>query len=199
MDIFSAVEESAKKPSTQRVTRWAPFSQNDAGVTGFPTAITSPMTSEQLDAYVAAFRIEEITQALRAGNVVPPSNWNRAPEPEPEYDSSGRRTNTTQQRYRRHLEDERHRLVEHAMKSIPNYRAPYDYHRPTRFTEKVYVPVEDYPHVNFIGQILGPRGNSLKAMNAESGANIVLCGRGLVKEGRRTGRFGGQVDGTNNN
>lgn len=200
MDIVNEIEEYTNKPSaTQRGTRWAPSSHNDAGVIGFPTAITSPMTTEQLDAYVTAFRIEEITQALRAGDVVPSSNWNRAPSPEPEYDSSGRRTNTAQQRYRRHLEDERHRLVEHAMKSIPNYRAPYDYRRPTKFTEKVYVPVKDYPHVNFIGQILGPRGNSLKAMNTESGANIVLRGRGSVKEGRATGRSGGQVGDTNNN
>lgn len=157
MDIVNAVEESTNKPSaTQRATRWATSSHNDAGVIGFPTAITSPMTTEQLDAYVTAFRIEEITQTLRAGNVVPPSNWNRAPEPEPEYDSSGRRTNTTQQRYRRHLEDERHRLVGHAMKSIPNYRAPYDYRRPTKFTEKVYVPVKDYPACQLHRADLGP-------------------------------------------
>jgi hypothetical protein len=35
------------------------------------------------------------------------------------------------------------------MKSIPNYRPPSDYKRPTKTQEKVYVPVNDYPEINF--------------------------------------------------
>lgn len=194
MDIKKASKKATNHPSaTYRATRWAPKSHDDIGVMGFPTAITSTMTAEQLDAYVAAFRIEEISQNLRAGNVVPSSDWKRAASPEPEYDASGRRTNTTQQRHRKQLEDERHRLVGYAMKTIPNYSSPYDYRRPTKFTEKVYVPVNDYPNVSLIGQILGPRGNSLKSMNAESGANIVIRGRGSVKEGRRSDCTGKQI------
>jgi splicing factor 1 len=47
------------------------------------------------------------------------------------------------------LEDERHKLVEKAMKTIPNYHPPQDYRRPTKTQEKVYVPVNDYPEINF--------------------------------------------------
>ena len=57
--------------------------------------------------------------------------------------------NTREYRYRKKLEDERHKLVEKAMKVIPNYHPPSDYRRPTKTQEKVYVPVNDYPEINF--------------------------------------------------
>lgn len=35
------------------------------------------------------------------------------------------------------------------MKIIPDYHPPSDYRRPTKTQEKVYVPVNDYPEINF--------------------------------------------------
>ena len=35
------------------------------------------------------------------------------------------------------------------MKIIPSYHPPSDYRRPTKTQEKVYVPVNDYPEINF--------------------------------------------------
>ena len=57
--------------------------------------------------------------------------------------------NTREYRYRKRLEDERHKQIEKAMKIIPNYHPPADYRRPTKTQEKVYVPVNDYPEINF--------------------------------------------------
>lgn len=73
----------------------------------------------------------------------------RSPSPPPQYDNHGRRVNTREARYTRKLEDERHKLIEKAMKIIPNYHPPSDYRRPTKTQEKVYVPVNDYPEINF--------------------------------------------------
>jgi len=73
----------------------------------------------------------------------------RSPSPAPQYDNHGRRINTREYRYRKKLEDERHKLIEKAMKTIPNYHPPQDYRRPTKTQEKVYVPVNDYPEINF--------------------------------------------------
>lgn len=73
----------------------------------------------------------------------------RSPSPAPQYDNFGRRVNTREYRYRKRLEDERHKLIEKAMKIIPNYHPPSDYRRPTKTQEKVYVPVNDYPEINF--------------------------------------------------
>lgn len=46
---------------------------------------------------------------------------------------------------------------------------------------KVPVPVKERPDVNFVGLLLGPRGSTLKRMEDESGAKILLRGRGASK------------------
>ncbi|UZP34797.1 hypothetical protein NXS19_002613 [Fusarium pseudograminearum] len=164
--------------------RWGDASENKAaGLMGLPTAILSNMTSEQLEAYTLHLRIEEISQKLRIDDVVP-ADGDRSPSPAPQYDNHGRRINTREYRYRKRLEDERHKLIEKAMKTIPNYHPPQDYRRPTKTQEKVYVPVNDYPEINFIGLLIGPRGNTLKKMEGDSGAKIAIRGKGSVKEGK---------------
>ena len=107
--------------------------------------------------------------------------------PPPTYDSHGRRTNTREVRYRKKLEDERIRLVDRAMKNDPNFRPPVEYHqqkRSQRPSEKVYIPVKEFPEINFFGLLVGPRGNSLKKMERDSGAKISIRGKGSVKEGK---------------
>ncbi|CCF36348.1 branchpoint-bridging protein, partial [Colletotrichum higginsianum] len=123
--------------------RWGDASENKAaGLMGLTTAITANMTGEQLEAYTLHLRITEISQKLRIDDVVP-ADGDRY------YDNHGRRINTREYRYRKRLEDERHKLIEKAMKTIPNYHPPQDYRRPTKTQEKVYVPVNDYPEINF--------------------------------------------------
>ncbi|KAH8595602.1 hypothetical protein B0O99DRAFT_543618 [Bisporella sp. PMI_857] len=164
--------------------RWGDATENKAaGLMGLPTAIMANMTSEQLEAYTLHLRIEEISQKLRIDDVVP-ADGHRSPSPPPQYDNFGRRVNTREFRYRKRLEDERHKLIEKAMKVIPNYHPPQDYRRPTKTQEKVYVPVNDYPEINFIGLLIGPRGNTLKKMETESQAKIAIRGKGSVKEGK---------------
>lgn len=129
--------------------RWGDAQENKAaGLMGLPTMIMANFTNEQLEAYTLHLRIEEISQKLRINDVVP-ADGDRSPSPPPQYDNFGRRVNTREYRYRKRLEDERHKLVEKAMKVIPNYHPPSDYRRPTKTQEKVYVPVNDYPEINF--------------------------------------------------
>ncbi|KAG7007512.1 hypothetical protein G7Y79_00009g026210 [Physcia stellaris] len=129
--------------------RWGDASENKAaGLMGLPTEIKANMTNEQLEAYVLHLRIQEISEKLRINDVVP-ADGDRSPSPPPQYDNFGRRVNTREYRYRKRLEDERHKQIEKAMKIIPNYHPPSDYRRPTKTQEKVYVPVNDYPEINF--------------------------------------------------
>jgi splicing factor 1 len=129
--------------------RWGDAQENKAaGLMGLPTMIMANFTNEQLEAYTLHLRIEEISQKLRINDVVP-ADGDRSPSPPPQYDNFGRRVNTREYRYRKRLEDERHKLVDKAMKTIPNYHPPSDYRRPTKTQEKVYVPVNDYPEINF--------------------------------------------------
>ncbi|KAG9546888.1 hypothetical protein KCU71_g16730, partial [Aureobasidium melanogenum] len=94
--------------------RWGDATDNKAaGLMNLPTAVLGNMTSEQLDAYTLHLRIEEISQKLRINDVVP-ADGDRSPSPPPQYDNFGRRVNTREYRYKKRLEEERHKLVEKA-------------------------------------------------------------------------------------
>jgi KH domain len=67
------------------------------------------------------------------------------------------------------------------------------YHKPTKKSEKIPVPVDKYPNYNFIGLIIGPRGKTQKELEAKTGCKIAIRGKGSVKEGAR-GRRDGTVD-----
>jgi splicing factor 1 len=54
----------------------------------------------------------------------------------------------------------------------------------TRWQERVIIPADLYPNINFVGLLIGPRGNTLKRMEADSGAKISIRGKGAEKEGR---------------
>jgi splicing factor 1 len=156
-------------------------------IPGLPTAISAAGVSQaQLDNYAIHLRLEEINRKLRLNDFIPPER-ERSASPPPTYDAHGRRTNTREVRYRKKLEDERIRLVDRAMKNDPNFRPPVEYHqqkRSQRPSEKVYIPVKEFPEINFFGLLVGPRGNSLKKMEKESGAKISIRGKGSVKEGK---------------
>ena len=151
---------------------------------GLPVKIRGALTLEQMTAYQTMFRIKEITDTLNAEKLVISKHFLRSPSPPPTYDEEGKRTNTREQRYRKKLEEERYRLVEIAIKMIPFYVPPLGYVRPTKFQDKLYVPVDQYPDINFVGLLLGPRGNTLRKLQEESKCKIAIRGRGSVKEGK---------------
>eukprot|EP00249_Psilotum_nudum_P009846 c22187_g1_i1 orf=626-1483(-) len=47
---------------------------------------------------------------------------------------------------------------------------------------RIDVPVEKYPNFNFVGRLLGPRGNSLKRVESSTGCRVYIRGRGSVKD-----------------
>ncbi|ODV85004.1 hypothetical protein CANARDRAFT_199663, partial [[Candida] arabinofermentans NRRL YB-2248] len=150
------------------------------------TIIANCLTPEQIDSVQSLIRIDEVTKLLRSNQFVPNDPRDRSPSPPPIYDSTGKRTNTRENRYRKKYETERSKLIEKALNTIPNFKPPEDYKRPTKTVEKLYIPVKDYPSINFIGLLIGPRGNNLKSMQEESGARIAIRGKGSVKEGKNT-------------
>lgn len=164
--------------------KWSTSKDQDLlDLMGMSTRIIGCLTTEQIEAYQIVFRIEEISQKLRHEKFlnVPPS---KEPPPAPRYDATGKRINTPEYLYRKQLENERHLLVESAIRAIPGYSPPSDYKRPGKLVEKVFIPVKEYPEINFIGLLIGPRGNTLRKMEEESGAKIAIRGKGSVKEGK---------------
>lgn len=168
----------------KRKSRWGEAKSEPVGL---PTAISSSGVSQrELDNYAIQIRLDEINRKLQMNSFIPPER-ERSPSPPPTYDAHGRRTNTREVRYRKKLEEERVRLVDRAMKSDPNFHPPAEYHqqkKSLRPQDKVYIPVKEFPEINFFGLLVGPRGNSLKKMEKESGAKISIRGKGSVKEGK---------------
>lgn len=116
----------------------------------------------------------------------------RSPSPEPIYSSDGKRLNTREFRTRKKLEEQRHMLITRMQCMNPDFKPPADYKPPVlRVSDKVLIPQEEHPEINFVGLLIGPRGNTLKAMEKETGAKIIIRGKGSVKEGK-VGRKDGQ-------
>lgn len=169
----------------KRKSRWG----DAAPAANVTTAITGAVSVADLDRYAVQVRLDEISNKLRTGDVLP-SERERSPSPPPTYDAQGRRTNTREVRYRKKLEDERIQLVERQMKMDPNFRPPAEYaaaKRNRQPMEKVYLPLKEFPEINFFGLLVGPRGNTLKGMERESGAKIAIRGKGSVKDGKGRG------------
>ena len=114
----------------------------------------------------------------------------RSPSPPPRYDSMGKRTNTTEMRMRENLNNERNRIIENLIRINPLFQPPPDFVR-TKPHRKVYIPYKDHPEYNFIGLIIGPRGNTQKRMERETNTKISIRGKGSVKEGSK-GRAAGK-------
>ena len=183
------IEPRRKK---KRSSRWTSEDSAKAFIPGMPTIIPNNMTKEQEKAYLCQLRIEEISRMLRSNDIgmIPE---NRSPSPEPQYDSMGKRTNTREVRQRLKLDAERHRLVNEMIEKYnPQYKPPIDYKAlPTKVIDKVFIPQEDYPEINFVGLLIGPRGTTLKMLEKDTNAKIIIRGKGSIKEGK-IGRKDGQ-------
>ena len=46
-----------------------------------------------------------------------------------------------------------------------------------KVVKKLYIPVKEYPNYNFIGLIIGPRGNTQKRLERETNTRISIRGR----------------------
>lgn len=52
---------------------------------------------------------------------------------------------------REKLLDKRNRVIEEVIKHDPEYKPPADY-KPRKFSNKIYIPINEYPGYNFIGE-----------------------------------------------
>ncbi|CAO2584442.1 Splicing factor 1 [Lemmus lemmus] len=163
-------------------------------IPGMPTVIPPGLTREQERAYIVQLQIEDLTRKLRTGDLgIPPNPEDRSPSPEPIYNSEGKRLNTREFRTRKKLEEERHTLITEMVALNPDFKPPADYKPPaTRVSDKVMIPQDEYPEINFVGLLIGPRGNTLKNIEKECNAKIMIRGKGSVKEGK-VGRKDGQM------
>lgn len=172
----------------ERRSRW---STTKSFVPGMPTILPADLTEDQRNAYLLQLEIEDATRKLRLADFGVAEGRERSPSPEPVYDANGKRLNTREVRKRQELEQLRHEKIQALLKINPNFKPPADYRAPNiRLHDKVWIPQEQFPDLNFVGLLIGPRGNTLKSLEAETGAKIIIRGKGSIKEGKLTNRLG---------
>lgn len=182
-------DAEAKK---SRRSRWS-----SADVTLVPTLpLMTPLSQEIIQQTMALkVQLEQISQrlvtvaqdAVRIG--LDPS---RSPSPPPRYDGSGKRSNTRDVRMREELMEQRGKMIEELMKINPQFQPPADFVRTKPF-KRLMIPFREFPTYNFIGLIIGPRGNTQKKLEQATGCKISIRGKGSSKEGSK-GRAGKNPD-----
>ncbi|KAK6145656.1 hypothetical protein DH2020_022476 [Rehmannia glutinosa] len=168
----------------KRKSRWA--DDEPKPVVQLPDFMKDFTSGIEFDPEIQALnsRLLEISRKLQSGMLLDDRpEGARSPSPEPIYDNMGVRINTREYRAREKLNRERQEIISQIIKKNPAFKPPADY-RPPKLHKKLYIPMKEYPGYNFIGLIIGPRGNTQKRMERETGAKIVIRGKGSIKEGR---------------
>ncbi|ETP19682.1 hypothetical protein F441_06429 [Phytophthora nicotianae CJ01A1] len=164
----------------RKKSRWAPTSSGASAMTGL-------LNQKQQQSVMLRAQLENINQKLKTvvmDAAMIEKDPNRSPSPPPQYDSNGKRTNTREVRMKAALEKRRRETIEELVKINPLFRPPADYAR-QKLHRKIYIPIRDFPSYNFIGLIIGPRGNTQKCMERETNCKIAIRGKGSVKEGSK--------------
>ncbi|KAF8413137.1 hypothetical protein HHK36_001113 [Tetracentron sinense] len=99
----------------------------------------------------------------------------RSPSPQLAYNNLGIRKNSRDVRFREKLIQDRQHIISRLIQKKSTFKPPSDY-KPSKLYKKIYLPLKEYPGYNFVGLIIGRRGNTKKRMEKETGARIVLKG-----------------------
>ncbi|XP_058449010.1 KH domain-containing, RNA-binding, signal transduction-associated protein 2-like isoform X2 [Malaya genurostris] len=54
-----------------------------------------------------------------------------------------------------------------------------------KVTVKVLVPIREHPRFNFVGKLLGPKGNTLKRLQEDTLCKMAILGRGSMKDRKK--------------
>jgi splicing factor 1 len=178
--IIAAEEAAIKKQ--RRSTRWSA-----AEVTNVPAFVPiAPLTQEVIQqTMVLKVQLEQIGSRLVTvlqDAVRISLDPSRSPSPPPRYDGTGKRSNTRDVRMKEDLIEQRGKIIEELIQINPHFQPPSDYIRAKPF-KRLIIPFREFPTYNFIGLIIGPRGNTQKELELATGCKISIRGKGSSKEG----------------
>lgn len=54
--------------------------------------------------------------------------------------------------------------------------------KPMRVAQKVLFPIKEYPKFNFVGKLLGPKGNTLRHLQEETMCKMTILGRNSMRD-----------------
>lgn len=196
--VSSSNEEGLKKPRKSRFSKQSETPASDAPaqpglpLPQRPQSVSSEVMQKTVIMQMKLKLINEKILTVATDAIARDKDPDRSPSPPPKYDAMGKRINTTEVWMRERLMEDRNSLIEEIMKANPLYVPPVDYVKPKPF-RMLRIPQKEYPNYNFIGLIIGPRGNTQKRLEMETNTKISIRGKGSVKEGSK-GRANKNVD-----
>ncbi|KAJ9596994.1 hypothetical protein L9F63_011976 [Diploptera punctata] len=86
--------------------------------------------------------------------------------------------------------------VQAAGKPLPKESKYVDIYRekPIRVAVKVLVPIKEHPKFNFVGKLLGPKGNSMKRLQEDTMTKMAVLGRGSMKDKQKEEELRASLD-----
>ncbi|XP_059491106.1 KH domain-containing, RNA-binding, signal transduction-associated protein 2-like isoform X1 [Neocloeon triangulifer] len=66
--------------------------------------------------------------------------------------------------------------------------------KPIKVSVRVLVPIREHPKFNFVGKLLGPKGNSLKRLQEETMTKMAILGRGSMRDKQKEEELRGSTD-----
>lgn len=86
--------------------------------------------------------------------------------------------------------------VQAAGKPLPKESKYVDIYRekPIRVAVKVLVPIREHPKFNFVGKLLGPKGNSMKRLQEDTMTKMAVLGRGSMKDKQKEEELRASLD-----
>ena len=186
---FDEAEKGAIEVHGKRKTRWSSGGVKTKGKRWGPSDekeykplpyVDLPVgfTEKETDLFLREQRLEELDRKLKLGELEDVDEDIRAPSPPPTYDANGNRTNSREVRIKRAMDSEYSRLVRFMMKHVPGYTAPAHW-KPDKLMKKLIIPVKRYPDVNFMGIIVGARGQNHKRLQQSTNCKIEIRGQGV--------------------
>eukprot|EP00922_Rhytidocystis_sp_ex-Travisia-forbesii_P004812 GHVS01007055.1.p1 GENE.GHVS01007055.1~~GHVS01007055.1.p1 ORF type:complete len:576 (-),score=69.52 GHVS01007055.1:199-1926(-) len=189
------IESAHSVKEKGRKTRWDKVKPRGPSIFGSPddkpylpppyVDLPPGLSPLQIDQFLREQRYDDLARKLASGELEFGEPDIRPPSPPPTYDRNGGRTNTRDVRVRSAMMAEYYRLVEFLAKHVEGFAPPADF-KPMKKVKRIEIPLEKYPEYNFMGLIIGPRGCNHKRLEAESGTQISVRGKGTQKEGKKT-------------
>ncbi|KAI5633275.1 KH domain-containing protein [Phthorimaea operculella] len=66
--------------------------------------------------------------------------------------------------------------------------------KPVKVTVKVLVPLKEHPKFNFVGKLLGPKGNTMKHLQEETMCKMAVLGRGSMRDRQKEEELRNSLD-----
>ncbi|TMW49389.1 hypothetical protein DOY81_005533 [Sarcophaga bullata] len=83
---------------------------------------------------------------------------------------------------RKLLDDEIERILVSGRIPKPEIYANVYNEKPIRVAQKVLFPIKEYPKFNFVGKIMGPKGNTLRQLQEETFCKMTVLGRNSMRD-----------------